>query len=169
MLIDLTPAHGPALAAFLADFAAAGEARIPAYFSDLDWPIERVVDAVSAWARGEQLGPGWVPCTTWFFEQGGDLLGVVNVRHHLTERLRHFGGHIGYSVRPSARGQGVATALLAATLPRVRAMGIQDVLLTCDPGNVASRRTIERNGGVLEDEALYAPEGKVVRTYWIRG
>lgn len=41
--------------------------------------------------------------------------------------------------------------MLRAVLPLARDLGIDAALLTCDADNLASRRTIERNGGVLED------------------
>jgi predicted acetyltransferase len=96
--------------------------------------------------------PGWVPCTTWWWVNGPDYLGRIALRHELTERLAEVGGHIGYDVRPTARRQGHATAMLRAVLPHVSAMGIDPVLVTCDADNLASRRVIEANGGVLEDE-----------------
>lgn len=46
---------------------------------------------------------------------------------------------------------GHATAMLRASLPVARALGISSALLTCDVDNEGSRRVIERNGGVLED------------------
>lgn len=46
-------------------------------------------------------------------------------------------------------------------LERARAMGIDRVLLRCDDDNPASRRTILRAGGVLED----VREG--AERYWI--
>jgi RimJ/RimL family protein N-acetyltransferase len=74
-------------------------------------------------------------------------------------------GHIGYSVRPTARGRGLATWALGAVLPRARRLGLGRVLLTCDEHNVASSRTIENNGGVLEDVRDTALGRK--RRYWI--
>jgi predicted acetyltransferase len=71
------------------------------------------------------------------------------------------GGHIGYLVRPSARRQGHATAMLAAVLPHARAPGIDSALVTCDVDNVASRKVIMANGGVLEDEL----DGKL--RFWV--
>ena len=71
------------------------------------------------------------------------------------------GGHIGYGVRPSARGRGVATAALRLCLAEARARGILRVLLVCDADNPPSRRTILAAGGVLEN----AP-GTIER-YWI--
>lgn len=104
---------------------------------------------------------GWVCCTTWWWCEGSTYLGRIALRHELTDRLRQIGGHIGYDVRPTARRQGHATAMLAAVLPHARAMGIDAALLTTDTGNTASRKVIEANGGVLKDEV-----GGVLR-YWI--
>ncbi|MBE1602632.1 putative acetyltransferase [Streptomyces stelliscabiei] len=39
------------------------------------------------------------------------------------------------------------------------------VLITCDDDNVASARTIERNGGVLED--VRTTDEGIKRRYWI--
>ncbi len=93
----------------------------------------------------------FVPMTTLWWAEGETFLGRISIRHRLNERLREIGGHIGYDVRPSARRRGHATAMLAATLPRAAALGIERALITCDIGNVGSRKAIERNGGVLED------------------
>ncbi|WP_427896510.1 GNAT family N-acetyltransferase [Kribbella sp. GL6] len=78
-------------------------------------------------------------------------MGAITLRRTLNEKLLEGGGHIGYGVRPSARGRGVASWALAEVLGRARARGMDRVLVTCGDGNVASARTIERNGGVLED------------------
>jgi predicted acetyltransferase len=106
-------------------------------------------------AQSEQETPrpaGRVPSTTWWWVDGPDYLGRIALRHQLTDQLRETGGHIGYDVRPTARRQGHATAMLRAVLPHVNGMGIDPVLITCDVDNIASRRVIEANGGVLEDE-----------------
>jgi predicted acetyltransferase len=71
----------------------------------------------------------------------------------LTPRLRGFGGHIGYDVAPMARRHGHATRMLALALPIARELGIDQALLTCDVDNIASRKIIEANGGVLDNEA----------------
>ncbi|MGW5328304.1 GNAT family N-acetyltransferase [Streptomyces sp. NPDC004014] len=89
--------------------------------------------------------------TLWWAE-GDEFLGFASVRHSLTPALRERGGHIGYVIRPSARRRGHATALLAAALAFASSLGVASALLTCDTGNIASRRVIESNGGVLQDE-----------------
>jgi predicted acetyltransferase len=102
-----------------------------------------------------------VPCTTWWWVEGTEYLGRIALRHRLVPHLLEVGGHIGYDVRPSARRRGHATGMLAAVLPHAHSMGIDPALLTCDGDNVASRRVIERAGGVLEDER----QGKL--RYWV--
>jgi predicted acetyltransferase len=111
------------------------------------------VMALRAQAEEETPRPaGWVPSTTWWWVDGPAYLGRIALRHRLTPRLREAGGHIGYDVRPTARRQGHATAMLRAVLPRAHDMGIDPVLITCDAGNLASRKVIQANGGVLDDE-----------------
>jgi predicted acetyltransferase len=92
---------------------------------------------------------------------GGEYLGRIAIRHRLTDGLREWGGHIGYIVRPSARQRGYATAMLAAALLLARGLGIDPALLTCDAGNIGSRKVIEANGGRLEDQ-----RGVKLR-YWV--
>jgi predicted acetyltransferase len=104
---------------------------------------------------------GHVPQTTLWWVSGSEYLGRISIRHRLTARLTEIGGHIGYDIRPSARKLGHATAMLAAALPVARALGIDPALLTCDEDNVASRKVIEANGGVVEDK-----RGGKLR-YWI--
>lgn len=136
-----------------------------------DWPLEelndggsfrRFVDALLADALpASPRKPGYVPCTYLWIVEGGTFLGSLAIRHELNEFLLEQGGHIGYSVRPSARRRGYASAALAAALPVARTLGISRVLLTCDEDNAGSRATIEKNGGVHEDTR----NGK--RRYWI--
>jgi predicted acetyltransferase len=95
---------------------------------------------------------GWVPATTLWWVEGTEYLGRLNIRHRLTPTLLEWGGHIGYDVRRSARRRGHATAMLAHGLPVAAALGIDPALVTCDVDNVGSRRVIEANGGVLDDE-----------------
>ncbi len=68
-------------------------------------------------------------------------------------------------MRPSARGRGYATWALGAVLTEARALGLDRALVTCDDDNVASARTIERNGGVIED--VRETEVGRKRRYWI--
>jgi predicted acetyltransferase len=93
----------------------------------------------------------YVPWTELWMVETGEVVGRISLRHELNELLFTWGGHIGYSVRPSARCRGHATAALAGMLEVCRERRIDPVLITCDVDNVASRRTIEGAGGVFED------------------
>ena len=93
-----------------------------------------------------------MPATTYWWTDGDTYLGRINIRHRLNDYLREVGGHIGYDIRPTARRQGHATAMLAAALPRAAGLGIEKALITCDADNTASRKVIETNGGVFEDQ-----------------
>ena len=94
----------------------------------------------------------FVPTTSLWWVDGSEYLGRLGIRHRLAPGIiGQRNGHIGYDVRPSARRQGHATAMLAAALPVAASLGLPRVLITCDHDNEASRRTIERNGGVLHD------------------
>jgi predicted acetyltransferase len=102
-----------------------------------------------------------VPSSSRWIEEEGRLVGFIALRHELNDYLLDQGGHIGYAVRPSARGRGLATAATALVLRECRRRGIDPVLITCDDDNAASATVIERNGGVLED----VRRGK--RRYWV--
>ena len=92
---------------------------------------------------------------------------MTNLRHHLNDYLLTYGGHIGYSVRPSERQNGYATQMLRLTLEQARARGIGKVRICCDHYNVASAKTIRANGGVLEDEQFAPQAGTLTQRYWI--
>lgn len=99
----------------------------------------------------------------WVVEQDVVLGGIV-LRPFTNDDVLGV-GHIGYGVRPSARGQGVATWALRNVLPHARDAGLESVLLVCRDDNVASIKTIERLGGVL-DKTVDDGRG-LARHYWI--
>lgn len=156
-----------ALAEFLAEFAAAGEEHIPAFLPDPTWSFQETVEGFARQSRGEGLPEGWVPSTTRFLLHEGRILGVFNVRHRLTDSLREFGGHVGYSVRPSERRRGYGVRLLEAAKNLASDLGIDRMLVTCAVENMASSGVIEKCGGVLESRHLFEAIDQTVCHYWI--
>ena len=109
--------------------------------------------------------PERVHATYWWIVEDDTYLGAINLRHRLNETLLHAGGHIGYGLRPSARGRHLAFWAVGEVLPVARAKGLDRVLVTCHDDNLASARTIERSGGILENVA--ETEYGLTRRYWI--
>ena len=111
----------------------------------------------------------WVPDSVFFLidDKTDRLLGAVNIRHRLNERLLKDGGHIGDGIRPSERGKGYGTELVRLALIECKKLGIDRVLMVCDKSNIASAKTIIKNGGELENE-ISNDEGKIEQRYWIK-
>jgi len=109
--------------------------------------------------------PDLVPETFWWLVEGDEFIGVTSVRHELTESLRKVGGHIGYAIRPLKRRMGYGRLILELALEKAKELGLRRVLVTCDADNIASRKIIESNGGVLEDEI--EADGVRKLRYWI--
>lgn len=107
-----------------------------------------------------------VPCHfLWVVDDAdpatGAVVGFLALRVELNAWLLEQGGHVGYSVVPSHRRRGHAVRALGLAVRRAGELGLPRVLVTCDDDNIASARTIETGGGVLED----VRSGK--RRYWI--
>jgi len=108
-----------------------------------------------------------VPKTHLWAMTGEQFVGRISIHHELNDALRVEGGHIGFDTVPSFRGRGVATEMLRQALPVARALGLPEVLLTCDETNAASIRVIERNGGSLRETKALDTSRPLKRYYWI--
>lgn len=125
------------------------------------------LEKLERWKMGSDLPPKFVANTFLVGLLNDEIVGRVSIRHELNTFLDRFGGHIGYCVLPSRRGCGYATEMLRLALPVAKSLGLHQVLITCDQGNAASRRVIEKNGGVY-DGTVEGPEVKFPkRRYWV--
>ncbi len=125
-----------------------------------------LIAAIEANADASRVQPvGIVPADTyWVTDQVSDrtvVVGFLQLRHTLNDRLREIGGHIGYSIAPSHRRRGHAARALRLALTRAHELRLVRALVTCHDDNPASARTIESAGGVLEDTR------SGVHRYWI--
>lgn len=113
------------------------------------------------------LSAGRIHCSYRSVVEHGQVLGAIALLHELTEPLRQAGGHIGYGIRPSARGRGLATWALGRVLleAQAQALGLGRALIVCEIANIASARTIEHRGGVLED--VRDTHWGRMRRYWV--
>lgn len=85
------------------------------------------------------------------------IAGGVSLRIGSTPPIQLYYGHIGYHVYPAARGHRYAYRACRLVLPLLHAHGIERVVLTCDPQNISSRRTIQRLGGNYVDTVPVPP------------
>ena len=148
----------------MADFGGWHEAHGSGYWV-FDEPPPYAEEDCAGFVAGvlaaEDPADGRVANSHFWIADGDDLVGYLHLRHELNAFLLDEGGHIGYSVRPSRRREGHASRALALGVREAGRLGVERVLVTCDDDNLPSARTIERNGGVLED----VRKGK--RRYWI--
>jgi predicted acetyltransferase len=143
---------------------------VPKFLHNYDesMPFSRYLDVLVEQEQGVNLAPDHVASTFLFAFKGERIVGRVTIRHELNDFLERFGGHIGYVVVPEFRRQGNATEMLRLAL-RVawEKLGLRRVLVTCDDDNAGSIRTIEKNGGVLENIVSGPEPDKAKRRYWI--
>ncbi len=132
-------------------------------FDSLDEWFEKV----NIQEAGENLQGNRVPSSQFLSFEKGELIGFVNIRHRLNSELLRESGHIGYSVHPNKRRQGYATKQLQLALDEAQKLGLQKVLITCDKANIASAKTIQKVGGVLENEVVSSHTGEIVQRYWV--
>ena len=163
-LVKLEPKYRRHLEEMLAEWYATGEKIIPYSIRRLDYrDFEHYLENLEI----KDTSLGLVPDSTFFcLDQERDIfVGAVNIRHYLNEGLLLNGGHIGDGVRPSERRKGVATKMIGLALGECRKLGIGRVLMVCDKDNIGSAKSIQRNGGVLENEVCV--DGVVEQRYWI--
>lgn len=91
----------------------------------------------------------------WMITQD-DVVGIITLRPTLNDALRLHGGHVGYGVHPVHQNKGYATqSLLQLKQLSLQQFGLQELLITCDPNNVASIKVIEKAGGQLQRQGVY--------------
>lgn len=94
------------------------------------------------------------------------VIGVIDLRQHINHPiLGMWGGHCGYSVRPSERGKGYGKEMLRLNIQNAKALKIPKLLITCDAKNNFSEKIIIANGGIYEKTINI--NGCEIKRYWI--
>lgn len=112
---------------------------------------------------------GFVTSSTYLAVRQSDnrIVGIVDLRHHINHPvLGVWGGHIGYTVRPSERRKGYAKEMMRLILQKCVVREMEEVMVTCNRDNVASEKVILSAGGIFEKEICV--DGKYIKRYWIR-
>lgn len=87
-----------------------------------------------------------------------EIVGTIGLRVASTPEIDLYYGNIGYHVYPAARGNHYAERSCRLVLPLLARHGINPAWITCNPDNIASRRTCERLGAELIDTVPVPPE-----------
>lgn len=152
----------------ITEFVDHGNPLVPFTLSFDNTDFDAFLSKLADCAKGLGVPDGYAAHSTfWLVRDWTEVVGVTNIRHTLTPALLRQGGSIGYGIRPTARSQGLGTAILRLSLLRAAGLGVERALITCAKENVASATVIVRNGGVLESEEFLAERGEVIQRYWI--
>lgn len=110
---------------------------------------------------------GFVPATLYMAisKENNHLIGMIHIRHYLNKYLLNYGGHIGYSIRKSERQKGYASEMLGLALEKCEELKLEKVLITCRKNNIASAKTMIKNGAHLENEIQKGND--IIQRYWI--
>lgn len=104
------------------------------------------------YSKGIGLKENMVPQSIYWLIVDGRLVGIGKLRHYLTEKLRKSGGHIGYAIRPSERGNKYGNLILSLLLEEAKKLDIEKVLLTIHNENLFSIKVALNNGGIVENK-----------------
>lgn len=127
---------------------------------------EEWLDCVTRNADPKTVSETWVVTDTFFAVRESDarIVGIIDLRHTLNEFLKDL-GHCGYSVRPSERRKGYGTRILCKLIEIAKEAGMKELQISVEKENTASRKVIERNGGVYERSFIF--EGETADIYRI--
>jgi tagatose 1,6-diphosphate aldolase len=87
-----------------------------------------------------------------------EFMGSITLRIGDSEDLRCWAGQVGYQVEGAFRGRRIAARSVRLLLPLARQYGLIPLWITCNPDNLASRRSCEIAGGVFV-EIVDVPPG----------
>lgn len=116
----------------------------------------------------ELINPEYSPQTTYFaFDNDNNIVGGIIIRYLLKGTLINHGGNIGYLIRPSKRGMGYGKEMLSLALDKCKELNLNKVLVTCRDKNIGSKKVIEDNNGIYENDYFDKNNGNNYRRYWI--
>jgi ribosomal-protein-alanine N-acetyltransferase len=142
----IAPEHRDGLIAML------GDPRVGATLGGVASPADVDRQIAGMVAHWEEHGFGWYAFSD---RETGAL--VARGGPHVAYVAGHEEVEIGWTVVPERWGEGLATELGAASLDVAYGpLGLVDVVSFTLPGNVASRRVMEKLGFAFERDVLYA-------------
>ena len=100
----------------------------------------------------------------YFLMSSTRILGAISIRFGKVGQE----GHCGYGIRPSERRKGYAAEMLSMALSIMKDQyGIDTVLISCAEDNIASEKTILKNGGVYLRSEPDEDDGEMLKLFEI--
>ena len=158
---------------YLNEFAAAGSEINGSGSLDRilsGWTFEQALERCLSMENKEYAKKaGRCPGKTFLLIRENDrrIVGTANVRWDLNENMLRFGGHIGYGIRPSERRKGYNKINLYLALKEAQKVGLHRVMIDCAVSNIASDKTIQALGGILERCEKDPSDDEMTNVYWI--
>jgi predicted acetyltransferase len=140
----------------------------PFRFSALSLPPQGDLKLVLAECQPAASSPWHVPAYTFQLQNRfGHHMGRIRLRVGWNDEIIQYAGQVGYAVEPAFRGHHYAERACRQILPLARRHDMEQLWITCQPDNIASRRTLERLGaeyaGILDVPAVYPLEAGMER------
>lgn len=100
----------------------------------------------------------WAPAYHFYIcDLSGKKMGVCDLRIGHNENL-YYGGNIGYRVEKEFRGHHYAAKACRLLFELAKKHDLGYLIITCNPDNIASRKTCEYLGGKLLEIAELPPD-----------
>ncbi|HCE2191068.1 TPA: GNAT family N-acetyltransferase [Vibrio parahaemolyticus] len=156
-VVEANPDLAPILVSYAKECLDSG---IPKYSGVEQNPTAYLSGLIERSKATSELPNGYLPSTTYYCVSNSEILGAIRVRKGTNANVENVIGNVGYETRPSARGKGVASFLLAWVRDHV----VSDaVIVTCSIDNPASQKVIENCGGEYLGNYTDDSEGTVRR------
>lgn len=141
-----------------------GVGGLPRFLDDYEGWLKKLDDD-----RNRITNEDKVPAETYFLVRENDnrIVGMINIRLELNEKLRKSNGHIGFGIRPTERQKGYNKINLYLGLIECQKRNMDQVMLDCDKENLGSVKTIKALSGKLEKEYYDSNLEEMVQVYWI--
>ena len=131
----------------------------PFEFLQVELPPDRDLRLILADRTPAERNLWGVPAYTFHMHSPQDeYLGRIRLRVGWNDHVIRYAGQVGYAVEPSHRGNHYAERSCRLLVPLARQHGMTSLWITCQPDNVASRRTLERLGAVCTGIIDVPPE-----------
>jgi predicted acetyltransferase len=104
----------------------------------------------------------------WLIDENNNIVGTSRLRMSLeTEVDINEEGNIGYDIVPSFRNKGYGNVILKLTLKKAKDFGFDKIFITCSENNPASKKIIEKNGGVFHSKYFSEEDQEYLLRFWI--